>query len=203
MPRTPSTANRNEVSFTVKLVPSQVQYLASLKGPLRVSSEQQVVREMLEWFRGWFRLPGYQRQVLEQDLRRKRSHIFEYLQELLARRFEELSAVNPEAPTPPAPRAIPSEAEEPAAFGIRIAPELLKYADELKPALQVAATGDVVRELVASLETWCRLPRYQADRLQQDMASRGLNVLEYFQEALARRYEAIRDEEVPERGRRR
>jgi hypothetical protein len=199
MPRTPSTASRNEVNFTVKLAPSQMQFLGSLKGPLRVSSEQQVLREVLDEFRSWFWLPVYQRQLLEQELARKKTHILLYLQELLARRFEELRGNAPPAtsrstPRPAPRRTVPTEPEVATPFAIRIAPDLLAYADSLKPALEKSATADVIRELVENVETWCLLPRYQGDRLQQDMMSRGLNVLEYLQEVLARRYEAIRDE---------
>jgi hypothetical protein len=199
MPRTPSTASRNEVNFTVKLAPSQMRFLGSLKVPLRVSSEQQVLREILDAFRSWFWLPVYQRQRLERELAQKKTHVLQYLQELLARRFEELraggrsAASRPSRSTPPA-RTLTAEPEVAVPFAIRIAPDLLAYADTLKPALQKNATADVIRELVEHLETWCLLPRYQVVRLQQDMVARGLDVLEYLQELLARRYEAIRDE---------
>ena len=209
MPRTPSTASRNEVNFTVKLAPSQMLFLGGLKTPLRVSSEQQVLREVLDAFRSWFWLPVYQRQRLEQELAQKKTHILQYLQELLARRFEELGVRAAPATSRPRrttarARPVPTEPEVAVPFAIRISPDLLAYADSLKPALQKNATADVIRELVEHVETWCLLPRYQGDRLQQDMVARGLNHLEYLQEVLARRYEAIRDEPVASpRGRKR
>ena len=83
MPRTPSTADRKDINFTVKLAPSQVQFLASLRPALRAQSEQGVLRELLEQFESWFRLPPYQSERLEQD---KASRQVNLLRELLMRR---------------------------------------------------------------------------------------------------------------------
>jgi len=51
-----------------------------------------------------------------------------------------------------------------------------------------------MREIVSQLQGWFDLPVYMAERLQQEMAARRLNLIEYVQEVLARRYEALRDE---------
>ena len=202
MPKTPSTSNKNLINFTLKLTPGQLEFLESLAPALGVSSQQSVLREILEQFQSWFRLPVYQREALQKELAAKKVHILQYVQELLARHFEEIRDSAPAKRTPAAPaRSIPAEAEPLVAFAIRIAPVLLAYADQLKPQLRVSTTADVIREVVSQLQGWFDLPRYQAERLQKEMASRGLHIIEYVQEVLARRYEALRDG-ADQRGRR-
>jgi len=89
------------------------------------------------------------------------------------------------------------------AFAIRVSPMLLAYADQLKAPLKMSTTAEVIREAVDQLAGWFQLPRYQAERLQKEMAVRGLHIIEYVQETLARRYEALADAAADERGRRR
>jgi hypothetical protein len=79
-------------------------------------------------------------------------------------------------------------------LNIRLAPRVLAYTDTLKAQLGVATTADVIREMVGQLLGWFDLPAYQAERLQQEMRARRLHIIEYVQETLARRYEALRDE---------
>jgi len=79
-------------------------------------------------------------------------------------------------------------------LGVRLSPSVLAYCDELKPELGVSSTADVMREIVSQLQNWFDLPGYMAERLQQEMAARRLNIIEYVQEALAQRYDALRDE---------
>jgi len=198
--RTSTSSNKNLINFTLKLAPSQLRYLKSLEPALRASSQQSVLREILEQFQSWFRLPVYQREALQKDMGSRKAHILQYIQELLARHFEELPDAT-SAKRPPA-RSIPAEAEALEPFAIRIAPVLLAYADELQPQLKMSTTADVIREVVGQLQGWFQLPRYQADRLQQEMAARRLHIIEYVQEVLARRYEALRDDSN-QRGRRR
>lgn len=197
MPRTPSTADRKDINFTVKLAPSQVKFLESLKPALRVQSEQGVLREILEQFQSWFRLPPYQSERLEQDKASRQVNLLQYFQELLALRFEELrpTLAPPGAPTLP-PKTVPEAPEELEDFNIRIAPGPLAYADKLKPELQRTSTADVIRMLVDYLQNWFFLPRYQVERLYQDMAARGMHLIEYLQERAARRYEVLQDQVV-------
>jgi GAF domain-containing protein len=194
MAQTPSSGSKNLINFTVKLAPSQLRYLESLAPALGATSQQSALREVLEQFQSWFRLPVYQREALQKELAAKKISILQYIQELLARHFEEIrEAIGKPAPAAPS-RSIPATAEPLEPFAIRIAPTLLAYADQLKPQLKVSTTADVIREIVSQLQEWFELPRYQAVRLQQEMEARGLHIVEYIQETLAKRYEALRDE---------
>jgi hypothetical protein len=196
--RTSSSSNKNLLNFTVKLTPSQVQYLESLAETLEASTEASAVREVLEQLQRWFYLPAYQREGLQKDLADRKVNILRYIQELLARHYEELAKAPAPAKRPPALAARswrPGAVETMEVVNIRVAPSVLAYADTLKPQLGVATTADVIREIVGQFQGWFDLPAYQAERLQQDMAARRLNVIEYVQEMLARRYEALRDED--------
>lgn len=203
MARTPtSSGNKNLVNFTVKLTPGQLRYLESLEPALGVSSQPSVLRELLEQFQSWFRLPVYQREALQKDMAARKANILQYIQELLARHFEEIRDTAPARRSASSGRSIPEETEPMEAFAVRLSPVVLAYADELKAPLKMSTTADVIRELVGQVEGWFNLPRYQAERLQQEMSARRLHIIEYVQETLARRYEALRDE-AGERGRRR
>src|SRR5438552_2253757 len=201
--QTPSSSNKNLINFTLKLAPSQLEYLESLAPALGASSQQSVLREVLEQFQSWFRLPVYQREALQKELAAKKVDILRYIQELLARHFEALAKDAAPAKRASPARSIPAEAEALEPFAIRLAPVLLAYADELKPQLKMSTTADVIREVVGQLQRWFDLPRYQAERLQQEMNARRLHILEYVQETLARRYEALRDDSAGQRERRR
>ena len=202
--QTPSSSNKNLVNFTLKLPPRQLEYLESLAPALGATSQQSVLREIMEQFQSWFRLPVYQREALQKDMAARKAHIFQYIQELLARHYEELreAASAPSRRGSPA-RPIPEETEAMEAFAIRVSPMLLAYADQLKAPLKMSTTAEVIREAVDQLAGWFQLPRYQAERLQKEMAARGLHIIEYVQETLARRYEALADVGAGERGRHR
>ena len=197
MGQTSSSSNKNLVNFTVKLTPSQLQYLESLAEVLGASTEASALREVLEQFQRWFHLPAYQREALQKDLADRKVNILRYIQELLARHYEELAKAPAPAKRPPAPATRsrrPGAVETMEVLNVRLAPSVLAYADTLKPQLGAATTADVIREIVSQLQGLFDLPAYQAERLQQDSAVRRLNVVEYVQEMLARRYEALRDE---------
>jgi hypothetical protein len=132
----------------------------------------------------------------------RKANILQYIQELLARHYEEIKDAAP-AKRSPAARSIPAETEALEAFTIHLTPTLLAYADTLKPQLKMSTTADVIREVIRQLQGWFELPRYQADRLQQEMDARRLHIIEYVQETLARRYEALREESATQGGRRR
>src|SRR3954462_2965819 len=139
--QTPSSSNKNLINFTLKLAPSQLAYLESLAPALGASSQQSVLREVLEQFQSWFRLPVYQREALQKDMEAKKAHILQYVQELMARHYEELDKDAAPAKRGPAGRSIPSEAEVMVPFAIRLAPVLLAYADQLKPQLKMSTTA--------------------------------------------------------------
>jgi len=203
--QTSSSSNKNLINFTVKLTPGQLKYLERLAEVLEVSTEASALREVLEQFRSWFRLPAYQREALQKDVAERKLNILRYIQELLARHYEELAKEPTPAKRSPTSgaRSWPAGAAETMEpLNIRLAPSVLAYAGTLKPQLGVAATADVIRGMVSQLQGWFDLPTYQAEHLQQEMAGRRLNIIEYVQETLARRYEALRND-APDRGRRR
>jgi hypothetical protein len=192
-----SSSNKNLINFTVKITPSQLHYLASLAETLEASTEASALRELLEQFQRWFHLPPYQREALQKDLADRKNNILRYIQELLARRYEELAKAPAKAKRSPAAATRswrPGAVESMEVLNIRLAPSVLAYADTLKPQLGAATTADVIREIISKLQGWFDLPAYQAERLQQEMAARRLNIIEYVQEMLAKRYEKLRDE---------
>ncbi|HLL54349.1 MAG TPA: hypothetical protein VK447_12420 [Myxococcaceae bacterium] len=79
-------------------------------------------------------------------------------------------------------------------FSVKLSPTEMAYLDTLKEQLGHVAIADAVRDLVAAFRTTFNLPVYQAERLKEDMRSRGLNTLQYLQELLAKRYEEVSKE---------
>ena len=76
-------------------------------------------------------------------------------------------------------------------FSVKLSPTDMAYLDGLKEELGHVAIADAVRDVVEALRTTFSLPVYQAERVKQDMAARGLNPLQYIQELLAKRYEEL------------
>ncbi len=79
-------------------------------------------------------------------------------------------------------------------FSVKLSPTDMAYLDSLKEDLNHVAIADAVRDLVAAFRTTFSLPVYQAERLAEDMKARDLNMLQYIQELLARRYEELAKE---------
>jgi len=92
MPRPPTDPDKKMLSFTVKLTPQQHAFLDAQKAKLDVQFGADVVREVVEGLRSWFSLPSYQVEVLQKDMASRKLNWISYLQELLARRYEALSA---------------------------------------------------------------------------------------------------------------
>src|SRR5437764_2003357 len=111
MVQTPSSSNKNLVNFTLKLAPSDLEYLESLAPALGASSQQSVLREVMEQFQSWFRLPVYQREALQKDMAGRKANVLQYIQELLARHYEEVAKDSAPAKRGPAARSIPAETE--------------------------------------------------------------------------------------------
>ena len=57
--------------------------------------------------------------------------------------------------------------------------------EELKPAFGVSYNAEAMRQVLAQLRTWFRLPAYVVDRLKKDAASQKLHLLDYLQMLLA------------------
>jgi len=191
-----SSSDKNLLQFTVKLTPGQFKYLDELADALGLSTQRSALREVLEQFQRWFRLPVSMRERLKKDVAEKRINILRYLQELMAHHSEELAKESTTAKRAPTSRGRPdTEAVDVMEqLGVRLSPSVLAYCDELKPQLGVSRTADVMREIVSQLQGWFDLPGYMAERLQHEMAARRLNIIEYVQEVLAQRYEVLRDE---------
>jgi len=82
-------------------------------------------------------------------------------------------------------------------FSVKLAQDDMSFLERLKDQLGYAAIADVLRDIVEALRTTFGLPLYQAERLQQDMAARKMNVIQYLQELLARRYEELARDTSP------
>jgi len=52
-----SSSNKNLLQFTIKLTPSQLKYLEDVAEALGLSTQRSALREVLEQFQSWFRLP--------------------------------------------------------------------------------------------------------------------------------------------------
>lgn len=50
--------------------------------------------------------------------------------------------------------------------------------EELKPALGTSYNADAMRQVLAQLRTWFRLPAYVVERLKKDAAAEKLHLLE-------------------------
>ena len=67
--------------------------------------------------------------------------------------------------------------------------------EELKPAFGVSYNAEAVRQLLAQVRTWFRLPAYVVERLKKDAASQKLHLLDYLQMLLHKRYEELSAED--------
>ncbi len=67
--------------------------------------------------------------------------------------------------------------------------------EELKPALGTSYNADAMRQVLAQLRTWFRLPAYVVDRLKKDAAAQKLHLLEYLQMLLHKRYEELLEQD--------
>jgi hypothetical protein len=79
----------------VKLTPQQFAFLEEQKERLDVQYGADVVREIVEGLRTGFGLPAYQVELLEKEMASRKQNWITYLQELLARRYEQLKASPP------------------------------------------------------------------------------------------------------------
>ena len=81
-------------------------------------------------------------------------------------------------------------------FSVKLSPIEMAFLDKKKDQLGMVSMADVLRELVEAYRTTFNLPAYQAEWLHADMQARGLTMLQYIQELLAKKYED-RDKEPP------
>jgi hypothetical protein len=89
---------------------------------------------------------------------------------------------------------IPPE-QETRQLNIKLAPEDSEYLQEtLRQDLGLPYNAEAVREVIAHLRTWFRLPGTVGQLLKEDAESRHLNILEYLQMVLHQRYEDLVDE---------
>ena len=77
-------------------------------------------------------------------------------------------------------------------LNVKVPPEDAHFVQEvLRPALGFPYNAEAVREVISQLRTWFRLPAYVVDLLKRDAAAQGLNILQYLQMLLHRRYEEL------------
>jgi hypothetical protein len=88
---------------------------------------------------------------------------------------------------------IPPE-QETQQLNVKLAPEDLDYLQRiLRPALGLPYDAETVREVIARLRTWFRLPAHVSSMLKTDADSRELHLLTYLQMLLHKRYEQLND----------
>lgn len=90
MPRPITPPERKDINFSVKLSPTDMEYLDVLKEELNYIAIADAVRDMVAAFRTTFSLPVYQADRLKEDMKARGLNPLQYIQELLARRYEEL-----------------------------------------------------------------------------------------------------------------
>ncbi len=84
-------------------------------------------------------------------------------------------------------------------LNVKVPPEDAHFVQEvLRPALGFPYNAEAVREVISQLRTWFRLPAYVVELLRRDAAAQGLNILEYLQMLLHRRYEELAKGERPQ-----
>jgi len=83
--------DRKDINYSVKLSPVDMQFLDSFKEQLGYNAIADAVRDIVVAFRTTFSLPQYQAERLKRDMTERNMTFIQYLQELLARRYEELS----------------------------------------------------------------------------------------------------------------
>jgi hypothetical protein len=77
-------------------------------------------------------------------------------------------------------------------LNVKVPPEDAHFVQEvLRPTLGFPYNAEAVREVISQLRTWFRLPAYVVELLQRDAAALGLNILQYLQMLLHRRYEEL------------
>ena len=79
-------------------------------------------------------------------------------------------------------------------LNVKLSPEDLDYLQRiLRPALGFPYDAETVREVIARLRTWFRLPAHVSAVIKRDADSRELHLLSYLQRLLHRRYEELSD----------
>jgi hypothetical protein len=96
--------------------------------------------------------------------------------------------------SPMAKTPIPPE-QETRQLNIKLAPEDSEYLQEtLRQHLGLPYNAEAVREVIARLRTWFRLPGAVVKLLKEDANTHQLNIVEYLQMVLHQRYEELTGE---------
>jgi hypothetical protein len=87
------TADQGMRQLNVKLAPEDSEFVQAVLRPwLGVAYNAEAVREVISQLRTWFRLPANVVEALKQDADAHEPHSIDYLQMLLHKRYESLSA---------------------------------------------------------------------------------------------------------------
>jgi len=101
MPRPITPPSLKDINYSVKLSPADMAYLGRFKAELSHVAISEAVRDIIAAFRTTFGLPPYQVKQLHEDMAARKLNLIQYLQELLARRYEEISTEVRAAPRQP------------------------------------------------------------------------------------------------------
>jgi hypothetical protein len=93
MGRRPLAPEQQPSLLQMRMPPVDAEYAHEVLRPqLGARYTAEAVRQVLFMLRTWFHLPAHVVEVFKRDARRQRLHLLAYLQMLLHRRHEELSA---------------------------------------------------------------------------------------------------------------
>ena len=87
--------------FSIRLSPDDLEFVRELRrrdrafGDSPRRSLNEVIRTLVSAMRTWFGLPRFMTEALEADMRVRGLDLYGYLQDLLARHYEELSRSSP------------------------------------------------------------------------------------------------------------
>jgi hypothetical protein len=89
MPRTP--AERIDLSFTLRLPPDDMKFLEERRKELEANANAEALRDVIRNLRTRFGLPAFMVDRLERDRKERGLNLMDYIKELLALRFQEIS----------------------------------------------------------------------------------------------------------------
>jgi hypothetical protein len=89
MPRTP--AERVDLSFTLRLPMDDMKFLEERRKELEANANAEALRDVIKNLRTRFGLPAFMVERLEHDRKQRGLNLMDYIKELLALRYQEIS----------------------------------------------------------------------------------------------------------------
>lgn len=92
MARQATPPELKDVSFSVAMPPDLLKFLGEQQKELGYKSVAEVIRRLSESMRSFFGLPPYMVELVRADMERRKLDWFQYVQTLIAERYETLRA---------------------------------------------------------------------------------------------------------------